>query len=251
MRIVYGAGNVFLNPFGGNLPTNYTPEQLATLQDVNIDITATIKDLRGQYQFPDDTAIGDRKIAWKSGFGRFDIQAYNNVYFGETGTTAGGSPMMVNEADAVPASSPYTVTVAEEAEFVKDYGVLYAATGQRLQRIPSGVPSKGQYTVSAGTYTFAAADASAGVLISYTYAVTSGTLLTVNNHVQGYGPQIELFLSQPYQELTPGVPNYLHLFACKVSKLGQPFKRADYMIADIEGEAYANAAGQVAEFYED
>jgi hypothetical protein len=43
----------------------------------------------------------------------------------------------------------------------------------------------------------------------------------------------------------------MHLYSCKVSKLGLPFKRADYLICDIEGEAYANAAGLVADFYED
>ena len=251
MRIWFAAGTLVLNPIGGNIPTDYTPQQIATLQDVMIDIAATIKDLRGQYQFPDDTAISDRKITWKSGFGRFDIQAYNNLYFGESSIGTGGSPLDVNEAHSVPGSSPYTVTVTNSAEFVKDLGVLYAATGQRFTRLPSGTPAVGQYTVSSGVYTFAAADAGVAVLITYTYTVVTGSILTVENNVQGYGPTLELFLSNPYQELTAGVPNYVHLYSCKVSKLGQPFKRADYLISDIEGEAYANSAGNVMDFYED
>jgi hypothetical protein len=255
VRIEFGAGNLFFNPIGGNYPTLDTPQQLATLQDVAIDFGATIKDLRGQYQFPDDTAISDRKITWKSGTGRFDIDAYNNLVFGETAITTGGSPIEVNEAGTIPGSSSYTVTVANHTTFVKDLGVLYAATGQKLTRVPSGV-AEGEYSVSAGVYTFYSGDASLGVLISYTYTVATGRILTVNNHVQGYGPSLEMFLSNPYQ---PGfgqggvatIPEYVHLYACKVSKLGTPYKRADYLISDIEGEAYANAAGQVADFYED
>lgn len=248
--IEFGAGNLFFNPTGGNLPTDATPQQLATLQDVSVDISATIKDLRGQNQFPDDTAISDRKITWKSGSGRCDIAAMNNLFYGETGTQTGGAPVAANEQSNIPGSSPYNIDVAHNATFVTDLGVWYGSNGQKLTRIPSGTPSTGQYTVSAGLYTFAAADTGLGVLISYTYTVTSGNILTVNNHVQGYGPQLELFLSNPYQEFTAGVPNYLHLYSVKINKWSLPFKRADYMISDIEGEAYANAAGKVMDFYQ-
>ncbi len=255
MRIEFGAGNLFLNPTGGNIPTDNTPQQLATLQDVSIDIGVTIKDLRGQFQFPDDTAISDRKITWKSGFGRFNIQAYNNLVFGESAINTGGTPVTVNEAHTI-GSSPYHVTVTNSATFETDLGVQYAATGQPLTRIPSGTPSVGEYTQSAGTYIFAAADTGLSMQISYTYTVVTGSILTVNNHVQGYGPALEMFLSNPYQpNFSQGgvstIPNYVHLYSCKIGKLGLPYKRADYLICDIEGEAYANAAGQVIDFYED
>lgn len=253
MRIQFGAGQLYLNPNGGNTPVDFTPQWLATLQDVNIDIQATIKDLRGQYQFPDDTAISDRKITWKTGFGRFDIDAYNNLYFGESAIQTGGDEINVQEAHNVPTTGGFTITTTNAAEYAEDLGVIYAATGQKFTRLPSGSPAVGQYTVNQGTgvYTFAAADAGVAVLITYTSTIATGRQLTVLNHTQGYGPSLELFLSLPYQEFTAGVPNYCHLFSCKVSKLGQPFKRADYLITDIEGEAYSNAAGQVATFYED
>lgn len=256
MRIEFGAGNLFLNPTGGNTPTDFTPQQLVTLQDVTIDINATIKDLRGQLQFPDDTAISDRKITFKSGSGRFNLEAWNNTIFGEAATSTGGAPASVSEAHSVPASSPYQIAVTNDTQFVTDLGVVYSSNGQQLKRLPSGTPSVGQYTVSAGIYQFAAADASAAMLINYTYTVLTGTLLTVSSHIQGYGPTLELFLENSY---VPGasqggvttVPNYVHFYACKISKLGMPWKRADYFIADLEGECYANAAGKVADFYED
>jgi hypothetical protein len=255
MRIQFGTGQLFLNPNGGNVPTSQTPQILATLQDCAIDIAATIKDLRGQYQFPDDTAISDKKITWKSGSGRFDIDLYNNVFFGEAAINTGGQPQSVQEAHTIPASSTYTVTVTNAADIpLKDLGVQYSSTGQKFTNVGSGsLTAAGQYKVvlSTGVYTFYLADAGVAVLISYGYTLTTGRILTVNQHTQGFGPALELILSMPYQELTTGVPNYVHLYSCKVSKMGMPFKRADYLISDIEGEAYSNAAGQVADFYED
>jgi hypothetical protein len=251
MRIQFGIGGLFMVGVGGNLPTDPTPQSFATLQDVNVDFGATIKDLRGQNQYPDDTAISDRKITWKAGFGRMDIDAYNNIIAAESSIGTGGQPMEVNEDHTIPASGPYTITVTNSADTpLTDFGVLYKSTGQKFTKVPSGVAA-GEYTYSSGVYTFAAADAGTEVLISYAYTVMTGRTLTVNNHVQGYGPALEMRVPLPYQELTAGVPNMLRLFLCKVGKMGFPLKRADYLITDIEGEAYANAAGQVWELYED
>jgi hypothetical protein len=73
------------------------------------------------------------------------------------------------EAQTVPASpGPYTVAVnAPNGNWAVDQGVTYA-NGTALTLV-TGTPSTGQYSVSNGTYTFAAGDASAAVLISYSY----------------------------------------------------------------------------------
>jgi hypothetical protein len=261
MRIMFGSGQLFALPgaFSGGA-FNASPVWFATLQDVDITIDATIKELRGNLQFPDDTAISDKKISWKSGFGRFNIDVWNNIYFGDTissgsasgGTSAGGGVPQVQEATTLNAT---TYTVTNHTTFTQDMGVLYAtASGttaglQGFQKV-TGVPTVGQYNVSSGVYGFATADNNKAVLISYRYGISTGRVLVVQNHVQGWGPSFEMLLSQPYQELTAGIPNYLDLYACKAGKLTAPLKRADYMISDIEGQAFANAAGLVGEFYE-
>jgi hypothetical protein len=257
MRILFGVANVFVNPTTGNIPLKPTNQQLITLQDFAIDIDVTVKDLRGQFQFPDDTADADRKITWKSGFGRMDIDAWNNVVFGEESITSGGEDVNVNEQHTVPASTPFTITVTNSANFVKDEGAIYASgtaaqIGQKLQNNGLSSPSTGQYINSVGgVYTFAAADAGLVVNISYISTVTSGRGLLVSNHTQGWGPGLEIYAANPYQEFTAGIPNYVHLYACKVTKTGMPLKRADYMITTLEGEAYADSSGRVAYFYED
>jgi len=72
-----------------------------------------------------------------------------------------------NEAATVPAA-PGLYNVSAAAPFgpwASDVGVTYA-DGAALAAV-TGTPGAGQYNVSAGIYTFAAADAGAAVLISY------------------------------------------------------------------------------------
>jgi hypothetical protein len=71
------------------------------------------------------------------------------------------------EAATVPAApGPYNVTAAAPfGPWASDGGVTYA-DGAALAAV-TGSPGAGQYNVSAGVYTFSAADAGAGVLISY------------------------------------------------------------------------------------
>jgi hypothetical protein len=253
MRIMFGAGQLYALPVsfsGGTFGAS--PVWFATLQDVDITIDATIKELRGQFQFPDDTAISDKKITWKAGYGRFSIDTWNNLYFGDTITTGsgqgtGGGVPEVQEQFTLNAT---THAVTNSATFTQDMGVIYSSSFQSFVKV-TGVPTVGQYNVTAGTYGFAVADNAKAVLISYRYGIATGRLLQVQQHIQGWGPTFEMLLSQPYQELTTGIPNYLDLFACKAGKLTAPLKRADYQIADLEGQAFANSAGLVAEFYED
>lgn len=71
------------------------------------------------------------------------------------------------EAAAVPgAPGPYNVSAAAPfGPWASDAGVSYA-DGAALTAV-AGSPGAGQYNVSAGLYTFAAADAGAALLISY------------------------------------------------------------------------------------
>lgn len=253
MRIQFGTGQVYFVPLtGGNPSVPSTPRLPGSIQDFNFENSSTIKELRSQNQYPDDTAASDKKATWKIGAGRFDIDLFNNLFAGETAST-GGEAIIIQESGTILSTSPYTVTVVHNTGYSKDMGVSFSATGQPLVRITSGTPTTGQYKVNTttGVYTFAAADLGLGVLISYSYTVTSGSIVTVTNHPQGWAPQFEIYVAETYQELTSNIPNYIHLYACKCTKFGHPLKRADYLICDLEGEAYANAAGNVFQLYED
>ena len=103
--------------------------------------------------------------------------------------------------------TPYTVTVANAATYNDDLGVVYAATGKRFNRVTT--PSAaGQYSVNfaTGVYTFAAADANAALLISYTYNVTtSGNKLTLTNQLMGTTPTFKATFYTTYTGEGAGV----------------------------------------------
>lgn len=77
-----------------------------------------------------------------------------------------GFGAQVTETHTVPAT-PYKVTVSGAASFSCDQSVKYAS-GTALTRV-TGSPTAGQYSVSAGVYTFAAADT--GQSLSFAYGI--------------------------------------------------------------------------------
>lgn len=244
--IAFGSGLLFVNPIGANLAPNPTPTQPLTLQDLSIDISSDVKELRGRSQFPDDVAPADKKGTGKFSFGRVDVPLFNQMFFAES-KTAGGTVMAPLEEHSVPASTPYTATVTNAVGFIADYGVSYI-DGSPFERVASA-PTAGQYSQAAGVYTFAAADAGKAILISYSYTVASaGATVTVSNKHQGYGPTVELVFVQDYQTVA-GVPSSIRLFAAKVTKLALAMKRVDYTMPECDFSYFANPQGKVMEMY--
>lgn len=99
-----------------------------------------------------------------------------------------GYGVLASSAQTVPAASAYTITVPNGAWFSQDKGVTYA-NGTKMVAVASN-PAAGQYSVAAtGTYTFAAADASASVIINYTYTkvpddLVDATLRLITNRLK-------------------------------------------------------------------
>src|SRR6266702_1051648 len=121
----FGTGQILLNPVGGNQAANPTPYLISTIQDFTFDYSGDLKDLRGQYQAPDDVAPGDKKFTGKFTYGANNVDFENNVLFADT-RSAGITQIQVNEAGTVPATSTYVVTVTNSAHFATDLGVKYA-----------------------------------------------------------------------------------------------------------------------------
>jgi len=240
--VTFGCGDVYINPIAGNLATNPTPEQILGLQDVSIEIDQKLVELKGANKGPDDVATGEMTVKGKCAMGRIDMDLLNQAYFADT-ITAGQTTVQVSESHVAAAS----VTVTFSSAFSKDLGVRYGANAQPLQRVLAG-PLPGQYTVSAGTYTFNATDVAQGhvVLISYGYTqATTGKTLTVHNQLMGYGPVVEMYLWEPYNSiLNLNTENGWHLYACRFGKTSAPMKRADFTYPAVEFESFPNAGGQ-------
>lgn len=225
--------------------SNPTPAFMGIAQEIEIDFDQTLKELVGQYKMPVDVAPAQLKVTGKAKFARIQANVLNDLFVGQSITLSSGSLMATAEAGTVPAMASFTITVANSANFRKDLGVFYAATGVQLTRVAAASEALGRYSVneSTGVYTFAAADANAAVQFYYQYAVTTLKQMSLANTFMGTGPSFELYIQQSYTN-NLGVINqmFIKLHACRSSKLSWPFKNVDYTIQSFDFQAFADQA---------
>ena len=211
------------------------------LLDAVLDAAAN-KPLMGEYGFPVAVGRGAGKISGKQKWARLQGRALNDIFFGAT-KTAGQVGVAKDEAGSVPGSSTYTITVANGATFSTDLGVRYSATLIPLVRV-SSVAAAGQYSVNTatGVYTFHSGDASAAVLLSYSYAIAStGETITISNQLIGAAPTFKNVLTQPYNSQR----QTLVLNACVAGKLSGGTKTEDFFTPEMDFEAMADASNVV------
>ncbi|NTV02428.1 MAG: hypothetical protein HGB04_06535 [Chlorobiaceae bacterium] len=246
-QYVFGSGIIYGTPLsdaGGAAVTTPTPLQFGELQEGSVEISFDNKPLYGNKQFP--VAVGRTKgtISGKSKAARINGGLFNSLFFGQTLTSGILSINNDIAGSVVPtAPGPYTITptVPGSGTWAENLGVRDAA-GLAMTRV-SNSPAVGQYSVSAGVYTFAAADAGAKVYIDFQYTATSSSAVksTVTNQLMGYAPQFQADLYFPFQ----GKALVLTLHACIGSKLSFSGKNDDYMIPEFDFQGFANAAGDV------
>jgi hypothetical protein len=219
---------------------NATPVNFGLVQEVTIDQSASVKEIYGQFQYPLAGARGTIKTTGKAKVARISGLAFANLYYGIS-PASGQLATAFAEAASVPASSPYTVTVLNESTFVDDDGVVYAATGLPLTKVASS-PAAGQYSVSAGVYTFAAADEGKAVLASYIYTLpSSGQKIAVTNQLIGTTPTFQALFYTTFQ----GQAVTLKLNNCISSKLSFGTKLEDFSMPEFDFACFADASGDV------
>lgn len=252
--IQIGAGYCLLDPTAGNLAVNPTPVRALTIQDADLDISGTIETLKGQYQFPDDAAVTDKRGTGKITMGRKDLSMLNQVFFADISTAGGNAVAPVQKY--TPAGGSVTVVPPGTGTFYSDLGVYYASNvNAAFQRIATGSPAVGQYKVAAGVYTFNAGD-TGDVLISYAYTTTHGALYQVNNHDIGWGPQVAIYMVDQYKPVNVGtvdLPDYVYstikVYAAKISKVTLGNKRANYSMPELNYEYFADDTGRVLDLF--
>lgn len=231
---------------------NPTPVQFGTMQDVQIDFDRTLKELFGQYQYPEAIGAAMIKVSGKAKFAKINGQVMTNLFFSDTLNTGMRQFTPLGEAHTVPApSGPYTVTVTNAADFLGDFGVYYAATGIQLTRVAAAAEAVGKYSVneSTGVYTFAAADASAALVFYYEYSVTSGKSITMTNQLQGTAPQFQCILRNSYPAGSSSEQSVtLQLNACIAGKLSMPFKQGDFVVSEMDFQAFTDASNVLGHF---
>ncbi len=216
--------------------------QIGVIKDVSLDISFTTKELRGAYQFPVDVARAGGKISGKAKYGQINGGIVSAI-LGTTKST-GSKIGVTGETAAVP-TTPYQITVANSATWLEDLGVFDNTTGLYLSRVASA-PATGQYSVAAGVYTFAAADTTHSMSISYSYtSAATGNTNALTNLLMGSGTVYQAALFNTFRGKNIGV----RLYAITIPKLSFAFKNEDYTEQDLDFECFANTAGQVLDFY--
>lgn len=236
----FGAGRFF----GINNVTNPTPARFGTPQDMSIDFKRTVKELYGEKMFAEAVAAGEMSVTGKVTFGQSNPRIFSDLIFAATGAT-GQTLEADKEAGTIPAATAYTVTVANSATWATDLGVLNVDTGKPMTRVAT-TPTTGQYSVAAGVYTFAAADASANVKISYLYTLSSGNGETVTLANQDQGPAgaftgVMAFLYGSEQDV-------LTLNNCIASDTGYATKQGDYAKPTFGFTAAVDGSGSLGSF---
>lgn len=223
---------------------NTPPALLGTLQDISIDFDRKLESLLGQYNMAVALAGAEFKISGKAKFARFQATQLNNLFLGQTLTSASSLEMTTGEAQQ---SATTTFTVANGATFTEDFGVFYAGTGVQLSPVTSG-PTQGQYVpgvAGTGTYTIASADENTPLIVYYQYTLNSGFKIAMANQLMGPVPVFELALKESFTYFGATKDLVLKLNACASSKLSLPFSNAKFAIAEFDFQAFADASGNI------
>ena len=237
-QYIFGPGSLY----GTNTNALSTPRRFAGLQDVSVDYAFTEKELFGSYQYPISIARGTGKITCKAKAATIEAGIYNDLFFGQT------EALTLVNASAVDENQPIgsTVTSTHSATWTTDLGVQWAtgaSAGQWLTLVSGSPTITGTYSVSAGIYSFCAADVSAGyaIRLNYVYTVSTGGIITLNNQLIGTTP----LFSAVFTTIFNSQQATFTFTQCTSSKLNFNGKITDYTIPEFDFQCFANSAGVI------
>jgi hypothetical protein len=239
---VFGPGILWLTPTGVTAPT---PVNIGFINEFSTDISFDSKDLFGQNQFPLLVARGTAKASGKMKAAVVSGQALNTVLYGGSWTAGTQYDATTTAATAIP-TTPYqiTPTVPSSGTWNQDLGVTNAATGEPLTAVAAS-PAAGQYSVSAGIYTFSSADHTSGISVvisfAYTWASAPGQNQTIANSLIGSTPTFQL----DYKSTLYGATYYLRIFQAIGTKGSFAHKITDYMMPEYDFGFFANASQNI------
>jgi hypothetical protein len=231
----FGSGFLYAIPGG----SNPTPVQFGTLQEVTLDLSFTTKKLYGQNQYPVAIGRGPAAATASAKAASISSRAFNAIFAGLT-DAVGGLLVVNNESGTITTGA---VTVSNSATFAQDLGVTYVATGVQFQRVASA-PTAGQYSVSAGVYTFNTSENATPVYINYSYTSNSvGRSATLVNQPMGSAPAFSAVLNVPYP--TDGTVLTYRFYKAISTKLSLGFKNEDFTVPQFDMEFFADTSGNV------
>ena len=247
---LFGTGLATLTP---NLTGTVTPIVVAVLQDISVDFSGKMIDLMGNLQASVDKARGEVKLSGKFKTGYFAGGLISAILAGSS--SAVGSTQPVYAEQFTLAAGTYTTVKGALTVVGGDLGVFDVTANKFLTAVASA-PATGQYVppTSSGVYTFAAADNTHIMQVSYMYtAAAVGTTIQYNNQMMGTNTTFGFRLFNLYQAAAGGAniasPAGIYLPVVSIPKLSLAFKNTGFMEKSVDFECSANAAGQLVTLY--
>lgn len=230
MQTAFGAGQFWSQ---GSTPTRF-----GGVQQVQIGFKGNVKTLHGSDQYPIAVGRGATSIDGKCTYAVLSGKALNDLFFNNT-VSAGQTLAANGEAGTI--GSGHTVTVANSATWASDLGVRVAATGLPFVRVSTS-PAAGQYSVSAGVYTFNSSETVTKVIIDYTYTTSStGQTISIQNLPMGAAPTFTATLQQIFKANT----TTLQLNSCTAYDLNWNTQLEDFTKPDLAFGSFADATGAI------
>lgn len=222
---------------------NGTPFNVGFVNEFSYDLTGDTKELYGQNQYPLLIARSTFKATGKIKAATLSGQALNSLLIGGSWTIGTQYDTQTTTSTAIP-GTPYQVTptVPSSGTWVSDLGVVDATTLKPYIQVASS-PATGQYSVASGVYTFAAADTTKNVIISFVYSYTSATgqTMVVQNQPIGTTPTFQL----DYKSVLYGATYFVTFFNCVGGKWSMQHKLTDYAMPEYDFGFFANASQNI------
>lgn len=227
----------------GNTIAVPVPVKFGELQDISLDMARDLKPLYGQNMMPVAIGGGKMKFDFKAKFARISGRLFNDLFFGNALTTGTLQGVYNDVTGSVIPTTPFTITptIPSSGTYVRDLGVM-DANGVPMTKVASG-PTTGQYSQSAGVYTFATADVGKTVFISFAYsaAAAGSQKITLTNQPMGACPVfgIDLAIAFNGKQFNWRFPN------CVATKLSFDPKQDDFTENNLDISAFADATGNI------
>lgn len=220
--------------------SDLTPIRLGNLKGIELNVEMELNHADTPHQYKVNMAIGNKTIRGSAALGMFSARAINQLYFGSQ--VGVGARLIQNDARSDIPGSPYqiTPTVPGSGTWQSDLGVCFTDDGTPLTRV-AAAPSAGEYSVSAGVYTFNASDTTKEVSISFLYDIAGGEKLALVNQFKDLAPSFEIILEGQYN----GEQMVWVLNKCVTDSFSIPSSTEQFMIHDFSFEAIADLSGNV------
>ncbi len=219
-----------------------TPQLVGGMNEINMTVKFENNVERGTFQHDFKAMRKAQSIKGVAKFAQIKGAVLAQMLYGQP-LVSGSENVAVGINYTIPATGPYTVTPTGLGTFSLDLGCILDATAQ-VMTLVTGTPTTGQYKISGGTYTFAAADAGKVVSISYRYTVTTGVKMTLSNVRSELVPEFLVVLNVDGN----GKNTTWTLNSCYSDQLAFVTKLEDFTVPEFSFTAKADGSNVIGTF---